>query len=415
MSERARFRRDVVWNLGALGLAGVSGIALNTLLVLAYDTTVLGVFNQVFAAYIFFSQIAVLGVHLSGLKHVASAKSDACASVVWSAYAAVGLTSLFAAAGAWVLADPIASMLDSPDVAVGIVCIVPALVLFALNKVALGCLNGLRWMRAYAGLFMGRVVLMLGTLGVLILADAPARYAPVVFVVAEFVTLVVATGLLLRIVGVGRVTRAWVQEHLSFGVRGAVSGVVVELNTRVDVLMLGVFATDSVVGVYSYAAMVAEGFFQAIVVIRNNYNPLLARLLAEDNKKDLRTLVHRGLRGTFGFMIPLGAAALTVGWGLTRFAPHPEIEQGYLLFAILVSGIVLSAGYAAFGQVLVQAGRPGAHSVMVSLVLGFNVVANALLIPHYADVGAAIATSLAFVASAVLISVFARRLLALHI
>jgi hypothetical protein len=64
-SDRAdggRFRRDVAWNVASIAVLGVSGIALNAIIARTYDAAALGVFNQVMAAYILFSQLAVGGV-----------------------------------------------------------------------------------------------------------------------------------------------------------------------------------------------------------------------------------------------------------------------------------------------------------------------------------------------------------------
>ena len=57
-----KFRRDVLYNVAGLGVAGVCGILLNFLIGTLYDAAALGIFNQVFATYIIFAQFAVLGV-----------------------------------------------------------------------------------------------------------------------------------------------------------------------------------------------------------------------------------------------------------------------------------------------------------------------------------------------------------------
>ena len=47
------------------------------------------------------------------------------------------------------------------------------------------------------------------------------------------------------------VCRSWLKRHLAFGARGLMSGVFLELNTRIDVLAIGLFLSDTDVGTYS--------------------------------------------------------------------------------------------------------------------------------------------------------------------
>ncbi len=65
-----KFRKDVSWNVVSFLVVGVSGILLNVLIGRYYGASLLGAFNINFAVYIFLSQLAVFGIHLSVLKYV---------------------------------------------------------------------------------------------------------------------------------------------------------------------------------------------------------------------------------------------------------------------------------------------------------------------------------------------------------
>ena len=62
--------------------------------------------------------------------------------------------------------------------------------------------------------------------------------------------------------------------HLRYGRSVVISGLSLELNARVDVLVLGGFLSSSYVGLYSFVAMLIEGFYQLIIVVKNFLNPL---------------------------------------------------------------------------------------------------------------------------------------------
>jgi O-antigen/teichoic acid export membrane protein len=416
---RQKFQRDVMWNIAGLGVAAVSGMALNTLIGAVYGAAALGAFNQVFASFIFFSQIAVLGVHHSVLKHVAAARDRREAGVITTTGLLLAvLLAVVVSAGYALAAQPIAAILASPAVARGIVLSSPGLLCFAINKVILAHLNGTRSMRLYAVFQAGRIVLMLGGFVVCERMGVTGDGLAVVLTIGEAGILLLSLPTVVGQLARPRRSelRQWLRTHLDFGLRGFLSGVLIELNTRVDVLMLGIFASDAVVGGYSFAAIFAEGFYQLLVVLRSNYNPVLVRLLADGDGDGLRRAVARGKRAVYAIMAALGAVAVAVYWlGIPFLTSSPELIASWPVFAILVAGIVLSAGYTPFNQILLQAGRPGWHTVMVASVVAFNALANVALIWQFGAHGAALATAAAFVFSVFALKLMSRTLLDLRL
>ena len=67
-------------------------------------------------------------------------------------------------------------------------------------------------------------------------------------------------------------------KHLSFGSRALFSGIFLEINSRVDILVLAYFLDDSSVGIYSCFAVIGEGIYNLFVVIKNNFSPKLVKL-----------------------------------------------------------------------------------------------------------------------------------------
>jgi O-antigen/teichoic acid export membrane protein len=414
-----KFTRDVQWNVAGLAVAGVCGVALSYLVGVVYGAAALGVFNLVFAAWIFFSQLAALGVHYSALRQVASTDDPTeRAAATTSALAATVLLAAGASAFFVAAAPAVAGLMDSPDVGRGMRWAAPGLFLFALNKVLLGSLNGARRMGWYALFQGGRFVLMLAALGVCAALAVDRSVLPVVLTVAEggilLGALVPARDLLRRLGAADLWRRA--REHLEFGVRGFGSGLLSELNTRVDVLMLGLFTSDAVVGVYSLAAVVAEGLYQLLVVLRTNYTPILARLWARGERAELLRVVRRGRNLTYLAALPAGALAAG-GYALIvpAIVGDPALSASVPVFAILVAGIVSCAGYAPFLQLPLAARQPGRYTVLMLFVVAVNVVANAALIPLWGALGAATATAIAFAASALFLVAMARGLLRLPI
>src|SRR5262249_46716235 len=160
---------------------------------------------------------------------------------------------------------------------------------FALNKGALAVLNALQRMRWYAVFQAGRVVMMAAGFGAFAIAGLPPTALPIILTIGEASVLV---GALLAISDqLGRVPLgSWARNHWRFGLRGFLSGLFSDLNTRIDVLILGIFASDAVVGAYSFAAIMAEGVYQIVIALRTTYAPIMVRLLvARDSAEIDRT------------------------------------------------------------------------------------------------------------------------------
>ncbi len=415
-----RFKVDLAWNYASLVILGASGITLNVMIGLFYDSETLGVFNQVVAAYIFFSMLASGGINFSILRSIAerAGDRDACAAVLLGAVVPTVVLSAIMTTAFWFSADTVAGWLQSPAVAQGMRMVSAGLFFFAINKVLISAVNGLRHMRAFAVFQALRWLLVLCGLLIAVALSVPGPWLAGVFTFGEttlFVLLVIEVSRQLPW-WKQRGWLPWISRHLAFGVKSVLSGVLLELNSRVDILMLGYFLDDAKVGVYSYAALFAEGFFQVLVVLKNNYNPILARHIADRRLEELRQIIRTGRNRIYVALFVAGVFAILVyPLLLDLLTNKPEFRLSETPFSILVAGIVLAAGYLPFQNLLSMANFPAWHSLLISLVVLFNIVANASLIPVWGINGAAVATAAAFVVSAFLLRTMAGRLVGLKI
>lgn len=415
-----KFTRDVIWNTFSFGIMGVCGIVLNILIAIYYGSATLGVFNQVYAIYIFLSQLAVGGIHLSVLKNISQFSEDKTES---NAIISAGLllTAGVAAVVAFVaffLRDFFATILGSEGVGVGVVYITWGLFFFALNKTWLAFHNGCRRMKAFAVFQALRYIFLLICLVVFISFSVEGNKLAAIFSLSEFVLFIILSIYSLRFVkiDISKKVFRWVKEHTVFGSKAAIGNVFEEANTRVDVIMLGIFASDAIVGIYSLAAMLAEGFGQLSVVLRTNVNPILTRYKFEEGNESLRHLVQRGRNMFYKMMIPLGIVAiLCFPVVLSALGLSTEFSSAWGLFAILLSGFLISVGYTPFKMILTQTGLPGYQTLFVFSIFATNVLLNLILIPMLGMYGAAIATGISLVMVIVFLKMFVQRKLEISI
>jgi O-antigen/teichoic acid export membrane protein len=412
---KSKFSTDVLWNLGSLALLGASGVLINTIIARYQSPASLGVFNQAFAFYIVLSQLAVGGMQFSIVKHLSHTDDrDLMATVVSSALVAITVTAVLVAAVAFLLAHSIGVLFESEDVNVGIQIICPALVLFSINKAFMNVLNGTRHMRAYA-IFQGlRYLLIIVSIIGLILAGFAGPHLAWCFLVSELILAIGLVGFVHKsIVGFGlrHATRSWILRHLSFGMRGFFGGMLSDLNTRVDIILLGYFVSDASVGIYSFAAVFAEGFGQISYVVKQNLDPIIGRFTAAKSIDQLRSLMRKVVLVFVPSILALSIVAALLFPEMVRLLTDDRFLESWPIFIILLAGIVINAGFRPFQGVFLLTGRPGLHSLFFLIIVLSNAILNVLFIPRMGTIGAAVATSLAYVIESLLILYGIRKIL----
>jgi O-antigen/teichoic acid export membrane protein len=418
MSERDsgdKLRTGVVWNLVPVVVLGVVGLGLNISIGRWWGTATLGVFNQVTTVYFVLATIGAIGINLSVLRAIAQNPTDraAVASIVVGALVP---TLVLAAAVTLVMMmgrQAIGGWLDSAPVAEGIVFAAPGLACFVINKTLLSIVNGLGRMRAY-GVYttlryamIGIALAIVGGLG----ADrsryrssgrSPRRAAPRAGRRDD------RNGLFRKATDWSR----WVAEHIRFGVRGAGATLLFELNSRLDIWILDAAMSDSAVGIYSMAASLAEGVSQLTGVLQVNVNPTMAADLAAGRVDEVAALARRSRRWFVPGMV--GACALAAAcfpFVIPWITGEPAFSEGAAPFAVLMLGLAVASPWLPFNQVLLMGGKPGWHTIYVLVSVAVNVALNLLLIPQLGMLGAAVATAIALLASALWLRRMARTLI----
>lgn len=412
--------REVLWNFGALAVLAATGLALNILVGTQWSPAALGVLNQGLAAYVVASMLASVGINHSLLRALGSHASDVqqaahrdrSATIIWAALVPTAVLALGVCAIYWFARHSIAAWLDSPGVATAMAASTPGLFCFALNKQLLAAVNGWRRMRTFALLTAARYLLLLVALWMAARQQWDADALLGIFSVSEALLLVVAGAEVARHCGRPQwnEVRTWMRTHLYFGLQSGAAAVLLELNAKIDIWMLGLWLTDTKVGFYTWAAMFAEGFWQVLVVLQNQVNPVMAQHLAAGNTAAVEALA-RSMRWK--------SVALVAGLGLLSLPAYSYIVEelgGTLGFSesvqsyrILVVGVVCAAAWQPMAQILLMANQPARHSVLMLCTVAVNIAANALLIPSYGLEGAALGTAISVAAGAGFLRYAARR------
>lgn len=378
------------------------------------DETALGIFNQVFALYIILSQIGVGGIQYSTLKQISYHQDDlnSCSEITNSALVLVAGLALIISISTIFLAEVAANFMANSEVGIGLKFVAPGLFFFALNKVLMSTLNGLNRMRPYSIFQSLRYILLPGFVLVFILfnfTDAQLVLALTFTEVILFLLLIIY--IYRNVILFRRIDNLFLnlRDHFNFGIRSFMSGILTELNTRVDVLLLGYFLSDAYVGLYTFVAFIVEGVGQIAYAVRWNVDPILGDMFSKgqielflDNAYKIRNRAYVFI-GSLGVLIII-LYPILIGY----VVPEIDVKVSSMVLIILMIGVVINSGYRPFIGLLLQGSKPVLHSLIMSILVINNILLNIVLIPMFGVYGSALATSSTFVLEAFLIYYFSK-------
>lgn len=415
--RRQKLSQDIAWSLGSFAVLAISGIVINIVITALRDAAALGVFNIAYAVYIIASQFAVWGMHYSVLRHAAYYADDAGerGRMLMTAVACTLAMGLVAAAVV-AAGEPLFAWAFSSQTTGGAIrnaaC---GLLLFPVNKVLLAYLNGLRLMKAYSIIQAARYLMLMALVSGLAASSLPIETTSFGFLLAELGTalLVVAYLTKCRLAQALSFSLEWRNRHFRFGTKGLMAGMFAEVNSRVDVLMIGFFLSDRATGIYSFAAMLVDGLYHVLAMIRLNFNPILVAAVRDRDWELAMRLRAQACRLIVPVAILLAITLLAAYYVLA--ASVISVEKGLLAglpsLAILLAGVTAISFLVPFDNLMMVSGHPGYQTVQQLATVGANILVAALLLPLLGIEGAAIGTAASYFAGIAVLVVFSHRLL----
>ncbi len=395
--------RILFWDLGlnysALALTGMCGLLINLIIANYYPASILGQFNIIYAFYIILGQFCCLGIHYSVLKHIAHSDSAISSNkIICNAIILSCLLGIICIIIILLLKNFLANLLGSPNISKGLLLLSPSILLFGVNKILLFALNGMKKMRSYA---IGQAIRYISML-IFIATVSSNKLSEIMlngmYLFAESILFIFLFSLFIRKHNLYlAIDKNWIKKHFNFGTKAALSGIFVELNTRVDVLILSVFTTNKMVGIYSFALFFIEGLYQGIVLLRNQINPYISQYSAQKLSFPELSILLNKIKLLSVILVPVGTIILLLSYYyLTKNIPKYNVyHQGFTFIAILAISMSACSLILPFDNILAQSNKPALQSKQSSYIILFNLILNLILTYQYHAVGSAIAVAIA--------------------
>lgn len=248
------------------------------------------------------------------------------------------------------------------------------------------------------GLVQGGTILLL-TLLLLLVIRKDVLSPIIAWTVGIILAATLSIGLLLRMTRIGRqFNLSLFKQSVKFGVQGYLGNVIQFLNYRLDMLLVAILMSLEFVGYYSVAVPLAEALWYFPSAVGTVIFARTITLTTEEANKSTPRICRNTLFLTVLaalILLFLSKYIIIIFFG-TAFLPALRPLQ------ILLPGVVALSISKVLGNEISGRGKPIINTFIAGTTLAINIPLNLLLIPKIGISGAALASTISYVASAVL-------------
>ena len=169
------------------------------------------------------------------------------------------------------------------------------------------------------------------------------------------------------------------------------SGFLFQVNSNIDIVILGFMRSDEEVGWYSAAykiilLLIGFGGFLGVAVF-----PMMSRYYKESIEK-LTKLIYYHFKAMIFFGLPVAVGGIILAPKIINLFYGGNYRESILAFQILLGYLFLSYAMAPFFFLLQAVGKTRYFLFVAAVAAITNVCLNIILIPKYSLIGAAVAT-----------------------
>ncbi|WP_329262518.1 polysaccharide biosynthesis C-terminal domain-containing protein [Streptomyces sp. NBC_01478] len=202
----------------------------------------------------------------------------------------------------------------------------------------------------------------------------------------------------------GRPSTPLAAEVLRYGARGQLGNVLLLVNLRLDFVIVGALSGPAVLGVYAVASKFAELMRLPAVAMHYVLYPRFARDGPRLAGEEVRRIMPRATALTALLVPPLVGASVI----MLPLLYGQAFTDAVVPACILLVGLSVEGAAAVSTAYLFGVGRPGVNSWGMGVGVAVTVLLDVLLIPRYGAVGAAVASSIAYLVTTVMLVTLAR-------
>lgn len=221
-------------------------------------------------------------------------------------------------------------------------------------------------------------------------------------VLLEIVVLLLVQAQIAREIGIVIPSFPELWTHLSYSVPVALSSLADNVSSRVDRIMIGFFLGASAVGIYSIAYQIAIAISMYINPIRQTFFPEFSKFIDDDNLAKCANYLRAGTRYFLIIAVPTVGGMYLIGPDVVSILTAGQGVPSPVLIGVIAIGIVVKGVDQLYGTVMNAFEETSLRAKIVGVGAVANILINAIAIPSFGIVGAAVATVLTYLLASVL-------------
>src|SRR5574344_2287042 len=186
------------------------------------------------------------------------------------------------------------------------------------------------------------------------------------------------------------------QRHLKPALRIFILNIIISIYTQLDLVMLGFMKSPTEVGYFTAATKITTVLLAVATSLGTVLLPRLSNLISNNEMDEFKRLSQKAVDFIFLIAAPLFLGLMALASPMIRVICGESFESSILCLQIISPIVLVIALSNVIGiQILYPQGKE--NIVIYSTIVGaiFNLVLNFILIPRYAQNGAAVSTVIA--------------------
>lgn len=191
--------------------------------------------------------------------------------------------------------------------------------------------------------------------------------------------------------------RKYILRAINYGYKVHASNILSHINYKADLFLLNILMNPLSAGVYVVAVQISERLWLVSQAISTVLFPKLSSMSGDEfGRKEVTAVLFR----IVFYITMIGSVVLSISsWVIVELLFGVEYIGAVIPLLVLQPGVVALAVSRLIANDTAARGRPELNAYSSVIVVVVNVIANILLIPVFGLTGAALATSLAYVAN----------------
>ncbi|MFC6939926.1 oligosaccharide flippase family protein [Salinirubellus sp. GCM10025818] len=185
--------------------------------------------------------------------------------------------------------------------------------------------------------------------------------------------------------------------NLEYSVPVAISSLAGNVSSRVDRIMIGFFLGASAVGVYSIAYQIAVAMSMYVKPIEQTFFPEFSDFIDENRYEKCANYLRTGTRYFLIIAVPTAGGMFLIGPDVISILTAGQGTPSPYLVGVIALGITIGGIERLTGTILDAVEETALRAKIIWAGAVANILINAVLIPSFGIMGAAVATVLTFV------------------